>query len=293
MPAKFVLKRERTGNFRFSMLSSTGKPIARSEAYPTKAQATRAIESLRKGAADARLEDQTEAAAKKTAGRSTGRTAATTGTGTKTAAATATKTAAKAAATTTGTAKKAVGAAKKAVGAAKTATKSTATKSTATKSAAETEPAAKRPAVTRTAKTAATKNAATRNTATRTPARKSATKRTAAVPDNDSAASPDPAPGFPAPEHASLGDLGSGLPEPVVDSGSADSHATDPQASGSRPETDRPDGSASGMAAEDGLGDEAAGTGGMPAPTGMSSAEAAAVSDGSTGSDPTSYSSPS
>lgn len=60
MPAKFILKRGPTGKFRFKLLASNGKVIATSDAYETKSAAVRGVESVRKSAPDARLDDQTE-----------------------------------------------------------------------------------------------------------------------------------------------------------------------------------------------------------------------------------------
>ena len=75
MPAKIVLKKERSGKFRFQMLNSIGKPLVTSEAYENRAAAARAVDSLRRGAADARLDDLTAppstATAKKTAATKT------------------------------------------------------------------------------------------------------------------------------------------------------------------------------------------------------------------------------
>ena len=59
MPGKFILKRGTTGKFRFSLLSTNGKVIATSDTYETKAAAIRGVESVRKNAPDARLDDQT------------------------------------------------------------------------------------------------------------------------------------------------------------------------------------------------------------------------------------------
>ena len=59
MASKFVLKKGSTGKFRFKLLSSNGKVIATSEAYETKRAALAAIESVRKHAVAAKLEDTT------------------------------------------------------------------------------------------------------------------------------------------------------------------------------------------------------------------------------------------
>jgi uncharacterized protein YegP (UPF0339 family) len=59
MAGKFVLKKGTTGKFRFNLLSSNGKVIATSQAYETKRAALAGIESVRKNAAAAKLEDAT------------------------------------------------------------------------------------------------------------------------------------------------------------------------------------------------------------------------------------------
>lgn len=59
MPGKFVLKRGTTGKFRFNLLSTNGKVIATSESYESKRAAMLGIESVRKNAAGASLDDQT------------------------------------------------------------------------------------------------------------------------------------------------------------------------------------------------------------------------------------------
>jgi hypothetical protein len=60
---KFVLDKGRTGKFRFNLLSTNGRIIATSESYETKAAALKGIASVQKMAADARLIDNTVAAA--------------------------------------------------------------------------------------------------------------------------------------------------------------------------------------------------------------------------------------
>jgi len=59
MAGKFVLKKGPTGKYRFNLHSSNGKVIAASEAYETKRAALAGIESVRKQAAAAKLEDTT------------------------------------------------------------------------------------------------------------------------------------------------------------------------------------------------------------------------------------------
>ena len=58
MPAKFVVKKGSTGKFRFNLLSTNGKVIATSEAYETKRACLSGIESVRKNAPNASVDDQ-------------------------------------------------------------------------------------------------------------------------------------------------------------------------------------------------------------------------------------------
>lgn len=67
MPAKFVLKKGPTGKFRFSLRAANGEIIATSEAYNTKQAALKGIESVKKNAAGADVDDQTTAPATKAA----------------------------------------------------------------------------------------------------------------------------------------------------------------------------------------------------------------------------------
>ena len=59
MAAKFVLKKGSTGKFRFNLLATNGQVIATSEAYETKRAALGGIESVKKSAGDAELDDLT------------------------------------------------------------------------------------------------------------------------------------------------------------------------------------------------------------------------------------------
>ena len=54
---KFELYRDRSGQFRFRLRSRNGKIIAVSDGYSTKAAAVSGLESVRKNAADAALEE--------------------------------------------------------------------------------------------------------------------------------------------------------------------------------------------------------------------------------------------
>lgn len=58
MAAKFELYRDAAGKFRFRLKASNGQIIATGEAYESRASALKGIESVRKNAADAALDDQ-------------------------------------------------------------------------------------------------------------------------------------------------------------------------------------------------------------------------------------------
>ena len=60
---KFVLDKGRTGKFRFNLFSTNGRIVATSEAYETKAAALNGIAAIQKLAGDARVVDNTVAAA--------------------------------------------------------------------------------------------------------------------------------------------------------------------------------------------------------------------------------------
>jgi uncharacterized protein YegP (UPF0339 family) len=56
--AKFVIRKGRTGKFRFSLIGRNGKVIATSEAYESRTSALRGVELVRKYAVSAELVDQ-------------------------------------------------------------------------------------------------------------------------------------------------------------------------------------------------------------------------------------------
>ncbi|MCW2861714.1 MAG: hypothetical protein JWP48_3422 [Actinoallomurus sp.] len=60
MAGKFVVKKGNSGKFHFNLVASNGQVIATSERYETKTSALNGIESVRKNAADAELDDQTD-----------------------------------------------------------------------------------------------------------------------------------------------------------------------------------------------------------------------------------------
>jgi uncharacterized protein len=59
MAAKFELYVDKGGEFRFNLKAANGEVIASSEGYSSKASAINGIESVKKNAADAVVEDQT------------------------------------------------------------------------------------------------------------------------------------------------------------------------------------------------------------------------------------------
>ena len=60
MAAKFVLKRGSTGKLRFNLVATNRQVIATSEAYESKASAIKGIESVKRNAPDAEIDDQTD-----------------------------------------------------------------------------------------------------------------------------------------------------------------------------------------------------------------------------------------
>jgi uncharacterized protein YegP (UPF0339 family) len=59
MAAKFVLKKGPTGKYRFNLVATNGQIIATSEAYESKASAVKGIESVKRNAPTAEVDDQT------------------------------------------------------------------------------------------------------------------------------------------------------------------------------------------------------------------------------------------
>lgn len=58
MAGKFLLKKNGSGGFHFSLLASNGQVIATSEVYNSKAAAMNGIESVKKNAPDAPVDEQ-------------------------------------------------------------------------------------------------------------------------------------------------------------------------------------------------------------------------------------------
>ncbi|MEU4544107.1 YegP family protein [Nonomuraea dietziae] len=62
MAGTFVITKDRRGEFRFKLVASNGQTIAISEGYTTKAACVNGIDSVRKNAPEAAVEDHTLAA---------------------------------------------------------------------------------------------------------------------------------------------------------------------------------------------------------------------------------------
>jgi len=60
MAGKFELYKDKQDKFRFRLKAGNGEVIAVGEAYETRASALKGIESIRRNAAEAVLDDQTE-----------------------------------------------------------------------------------------------------------------------------------------------------------------------------------------------------------------------------------------
>jgi uncharacterized protein YegP (UPF0339 family) len=60
MAAKFVLKKGSTGKYRFNLVATNGQIIATSEAYESKASALKGIDSVKRNAPNAEVDDQTD-----------------------------------------------------------------------------------------------------------------------------------------------------------------------------------------------------------------------------------------
>jgi uncharacterized protein YegP (UPF0339 family) len=59
LPGKFVLRKVKTG-YHFVLKASNGETIAQSEVYSSRKAAKNGIESVRKNAATAKVDDQTD-----------------------------------------------------------------------------------------------------------------------------------------------------------------------------------------------------------------------------------------
>lgn len=62
MAGKFVISKDKRGEYRFKLVAGNGQTIAVSEGYSTKAACVNGVESVRKNAPDATVDDTTLAA---------------------------------------------------------------------------------------------------------------------------------------------------------------------------------------------------------------------------------------
>lgn len=59
MAGKFEVYKDKAGKFRFRLKASNGQVVAVGEAYESKASAMKGVESVKKNAASATVDDQT------------------------------------------------------------------------------------------------------------------------------------------------------------------------------------------------------------------------------------------
>jgi uncharacterized protein YegP (UPF0339 family) len=60
MAYKFIIKKDKAGEFRVNFVASNGEPMFATEGYASKASAKNAIESFKKNGPDAEIDDQTD-----------------------------------------------------------------------------------------------------------------------------------------------------------------------------------------------------------------------------------------
>ncbi len=59
--AYYEIRKEKDGDFYFVLIASNGEPVAKSEDYPTKSNARRGIDAVRRAAPTMNVEDATKA----------------------------------------------------------------------------------------------------------------------------------------------------------------------------------------------------------------------------------------
>ena len=60
MAYKFVIKKDKAGEFRVTFVASNGESMFATEGYSSKASAKNAIDSMKKNGPDAEVDDQTD-----------------------------------------------------------------------------------------------------------------------------------------------------------------------------------------------------------------------------------------
>jgi uncharacterized protein YegP (UPF0339 family) len=59
MPAKFIVRKDTAGEYRFTLVAPNNEPIAVGEGYKTKQGCMDGIDAVKRHAPDAEIEDQT------------------------------------------------------------------------------------------------------------------------------------------------------------------------------------------------------------------------------------------
>lgn len=59
MAARFIISRDERGGFSFALVAANGQTLAVGEGYPSKAACVNGIETVRRAAPDATLDDRT------------------------------------------------------------------------------------------------------------------------------------------------------------------------------------------------------------------------------------------
>ncbi|MEU5863182.1 MULTISPECIES: DUF1508 domain-containing protein [unclassified Nonomuraea] len=62
MAGRFIISQDERGAFRFALVANNGQTLAVGEGYPSKAACVNGIETVRRNAPEAAIDDQTPAA---------------------------------------------------------------------------------------------------------------------------------------------------------------------------------------------------------------------------------------
>ncbi|MEV3979363.1 DUF1508 domain-containing protein [Nonomuraea sp. NPDC049758] len=62
MAGRFIISQDERGTFRFALVANNGQTLAVGEGYPSKAACVNGIETVRRNAPEAAIDDQTRAA---------------------------------------------------------------------------------------------------------------------------------------------------------------------------------------------------------------------------------------
>ncbi|NRQ36786.1 DUF1508 domain-containing protein [Nonomuraea sp. NN258] len=61
MAGRFVISKDEQGGFRFALVANNGQTLAVGEGYPTKMACVNGIETVRRNAPEAEIDDRTQA----------------------------------------------------------------------------------------------------------------------------------------------------------------------------------------------------------------------------------------